>query len=146
MIRPREEFLNRGSCVMYSEERRRRRNIKTCCVSLEMAVTVFLKTWCTPSRVVFLLLLLLLFFFFFFFKVQIQREAGTVRIGLIMVLRTMRSDRGSHGSLFFSHKAVLEAKRTAKMNGLRFSRSDCTVRYGFQNLAFYKLLPPIIHF
>ena len=47
------------------------------------------------------------FFFFFFFKVQIQREAGTVRIGLITVLRTTRSDHGSHGSLFFSHKAVL---------------------------------------
>ena len=43
----REEFLKRGSCmiaVMYSKERRRRRNIKTCCVSLEMVVAKFLKT------------------------------------------------------------------------------------------------------
>ena len=59
-----------------------------------------------------------------------------MRSGLITVLRTVRSDRGSHGSLLFSHRAVLEAKRIAKMCGLRFSRSDRTVRSGFQNLAF----------
>ena len=58
-----------------------------------------------------------------------------MRSGLIMVLRTMRSDCGSHGFLLFSHRVVLDAKRTVKMNGLRVFRSDRTVRFGFQNLA-----------
>ena len=56
-----------------------------------------------------------------------------MRSGLIIVLRTVRSDCGSHESLFFSHRVVLEAKRTAKMSGLRFSQSDRIVRSGFQN-------------
>jgi len=58
-----------------------------------------------------------------------------VRSDLITVLRTVRSNRGSHGSLLFSYKAVFEAKRTAKMSGSRFSWSDRTVRSGFQNLG-----------
>ena len=49
------------------------------------------------------------------------------------VLRTVRSDRGSHGSLLFSSRTVLDAKRTAKMSGSRFFRSDRTVRSGFHN-------------
>ena len=60
---------------------------------------------------------------------------GIVRSGLITVLKTVRSDRGSHGSLLLSHRAVFAAKRTAKMNGSRGFRSDRTVRSGFQNLA-----------
>ena len=36
---------------------------------------------------------------------------------------------------FFSHKTILEAKRTTKMNGSRFFQSDCTVRFGIQNLG-----------
>ena len=58
-----------------------------------------------------------------------------MRIVLITVLRTVKSNHGSHGSLLFSYRTVLEAKRTAKMNGLRFFRSDRTVWSGFQNLA-----------
>jgi len=58
-----------------------------------------------------------------------------VRSGLITVLRTVRFDRGLQGSLLFSHRVVFEVKRTAKMNGSRFSRSDRTVRSGFQNRA-----------
>ena len=58
-----------------------------------------------------------------------------MKSGLIMTIRTVRSDRGSHGSLLFSHRTVLDTKRTAKMNGSRFFRSDCMVRSGFQNLA-----------
>ena len=57
-----------------------------------------------------------------------------MRSGLITVLRARRSDHGSHGFLFFSHRAVLDAKRTVKMNGLRVFRSDRTVWSGFQNL------------
>ena len=56
----------------------------------------------------------------FFFKLQIQRDAGTVRSGLITVLKTVRSDRGLHGSLLLSSRTVLDAKRTAKMSGSRF--------------------------
>ena len=58
-----------------------------------------------------------------------------MRSGLITVLRTVRFDCGSHRSLLFSHRAVLEAKRTAKMNGSRFFQSDHTVWSGFQNLV-----------
>ena len=72
-------------------------------------------------------------FFSFWFK--FNGKQGTMRTGLITILRTVRSDRGSYGSLFFSHRTVLEAKRTAKMNGSRFFQSDHTVRSGFQNLA-----------
>ena len=75
-------------------------------------------------------------FFFFFLRFRFKGKQGTVRNGLITVLRTMRSDRGSHGSLLFSHRVVLEAKRTTKMSGLRFSRSDRTVRSRFQNLVY----------
>ena len=72
-------------------------------------------------------MLLLLYFFL------ISDEVGTVRSGLITVLKTVGFDRGSHGSLHFAHRTVLEAKRTAKMNGSRFFRSDRTVQSGFQN-------------
>ena len=71
---------------------------------------------------------------FFFFKVHIQRKQGTVRSSLIMVLKTVRSNRGSYGSLLFSYRAILETKRTTKMSGLRFSQSDRTIRSWFQNL------------
>ena len=141
MIRQREEFLNRGSYVIYFEERRRRRrNIKTCCVSLEMAMVVFLKTWCTPSNCVSFSFVFLCFFFFFL-RFRFKGKQGTVRNGLITVLRTVRSDRGSHGSLHFSHRVVLETKRTAKMNDSRFSRLDRTVRSRFQNLGDNKCDP-----
>ena len=63
-----------------------------------------------------------------------------MRTGLITILRTVRSDRGSYGSLFFSHRTVLEAKRTAKMSGSRFFRLDHTVWSGFQNLALMCLI------
>ena len=68
-----------------------------------------------------------------------------------MVFKTMKSDRGLHGSLLFSHRAVHEIKRTAKMSGSRFSQSDYMVRSEFQNLVLmhdeinafkYSLLPP----
>ena len=52
-----------------------------------------------------------------------------------MVLRIVLSDHGSHGSMPFSYRAVLEAKKTAKLKDSRFFRLDCTVRSGFQNLG-----------
>ena len=90
------------------------------------------------SRLPLVLFLFLFFFFFFFFflgRFRFKWKQGTVRSGLITVLRTVRSDCGSHESLFFSHRVVLEAKRTAKMSSSRFSLSDSMVRFGFQNLA-----------
>ena len=57
-----------------------------------------------------------------------------MRSGLVTVLRTLRSDHGLHGSLLFSHRAVLEAKRTAKISGSRFFWLDRTVQSRFQNL------------
>ena len=80
-------------------------------------------------------MLLLLLFFFFFFKDLDSKEVGN---------REKRSDHGSQNREvpprfarvpFFFHRAVLEAKRTGKMNGSGFFRSDRTVRSGFQNLA-----------
>ena len=49
------------------------------------------------------------------------------------VLRTVRFDRSSSNFMHFSHRAILRGKRTAKMSGSRFFRSDRTVRSGFQN-------------
>ena len=69
----------------------------------------------------------------FFLRCRFKGKQGTMRRGLITVLRTMRSDRGSHGSLLLSSITVLDAKRTAKMSGSRFFQSDRTVRSGFHN-------------
>ena len=71
--------------------------------------------------------------FFFFLSCRFKGMQGTVRSGLITVHKTVRSDRGSHGSLLLSSRTVLDAKRTAKMSGSRFFRSDRTVRSGFHN-------------
>ena len=70
-----------------------------------------------------------------------------MRSSLVTVLRTVRSNRDSHGSLLFSHRAVLEAKRTEKMSSSRFSRSNHTVQSGFQNHGnFYKIYIKNNHF
>ena len=85
----------------------------------------------------FFLFFCFVFFFLFFFSVlkfRFKGKQGTVRSDLITVLRTVRSDHSSHKSLLFSHRAVLEAKRIAKMSDSRFSRSDYVVRSRFQNL------------
>ena len=74
------------------------------------------------------------FFFFFFFFLRF-RFKGTARSGSITVLRTVRLNRGSNGSLHFWHRPVLEHKRTVMVRGSRFFRSDRTVRSGFQNLV-----------
>ena len=73
--------------------------------------------------------------FFFFLSCRFKGMQGTVRSGLITVLTTVRSNRGSHGSLLLSSRTVLDSKRTAKMSGSRFFRSDRTVRSGFHNHA-----------
>ena len=74
------------------------------------------------------------FFFLIFFKDLDSKEVGN---------REKRSDHGSQNRKvrprftrvpFFFPRAVLEAKRTRKMNGSGFFRSDRTVRSGFQNL------------
>ena len=57
-----------------------------------------------------------------------------MRSTLITVLRTVRSDRGSHESLLFSHREVLEAKRTAKINGSRFFSQTVQSGPGFKTL------------
>ena len=46
---------------------------------------------------------------------------------LVTVHRIEQSDRDPYGSLFFLHGTVLHIKRTTKMTGSRFSRSDRTV-------------------
>ena len=61
------------------------------------------------------------------------------------VLRTVRFDRSSSSFMHFSHRAVLRGKRTVKMNGSRFFRSDRTVRSGFQNLVKRQQCPFVMH-
>ena len=51
------------------------------------------------------------------------------------VLRTVRFDRGSNGFMHFSHREVFRIKKTAKMNGSKFFRSDHMVWSRFQNLG-----------
>ena len=54
---------------------------------------------------------------------------------------TIRTSKTGHGSRnwavgqLFLHGTILHPKQTVKFNGSRFSRSDHTVRSGFQNLA-----------
>ena len=51
------------------------------------------------------------------------------------VLRTMRLDRGSNGSLLFWHRPILKIKRTVFMRGSRLTQLDRTVQPGFRNHA-----------
>ena len=53
----------------------------------------------------------------------------------ITVHRTGWSNRGPDGSMLFSHGMVPYLKRTVKLNGSWVSRSDRTVRSGFNNLG-----------
>ena len=53
-----------------------------------------------------------------------------------MVHRTVRSDRGSDGSMLFSQGTFLHLKRFIEVNGLRVSRLVCTVQFGFKNLDY----------
>ena len=67
------------------------------------------------------------YLFIYLFRFRFNGKWGTVRSDLITVLRTVRSDGSLHESLLFSHRAVLETKRIAKMNGSRFFQSNCMV-------------------
>ena len=57
---------------------------------------------------------------------------------LITVLSTVRLDRSSNGFLLFWHRPVLKTKRTVFVRGLRLTRSDRTVWFGFKNLVYMK--------
>ena len=81
-----------------------------------------------------ILFLFLLFFCVFFFFFYGSDSKGTVRSDLITVLRTMRLNRGSNGSLLFWHRPVLKLKRTVIVRRSRLFWSHRTVWSGFQNL------------
>ena len=67
--------------------------------------------------------------FFFFLKFQIKgKKYRTVKSGLITGPKTVRSDRGSHGSLFFSVERFLKLKEPQK--GAVRGFSGRTVRSG----------------
>ena len=106
---------------------------------LDMQLIIVIGPYCfaCPNKhfcfFVFCFLFLFLFFFFFFFFLGSDSK-GIVRSGLITVLRTVRLNRDSNGSLLFWHRPVLKLKRTVIVRGSRFSCSNCTVRSGFQNL------------
>ena len=57
-----------------------------------------------------------------------------MRSGLVTVLRTMRSNRGAHESLFFFYKAVLETKRIVKITVRDFSGRTVQSDLGFKTL------------
>ena len=59
-----------------------------------------------------------------------------MRSGLITVLRTMRLDRSSNGSLLFWHRPVLKTKRIVFVRGSQLTQLDRTVRFRFKNLAY----------
>ena len=71
-----------------------------------------------------------------------KKEAGRRRLRaetrklseLVTVHRIGWSDRGPDGSMLFSHGTVPYLKRTVNLNGSGVSRSDRTVRSGFNNL------------
>ena len=54
----------------------------------------------------------------------------------VTVHRTVRSDCSPDGSMLFSHGMVLHLKRSIEVNGLRVSRLDRTVQFGFKNLDY----------
>ena len=56
-------------------------------------------------------LFLLFFCVFFFFFLEGSDSKGTVRSGLITVLKTVRLNRDSNGFLLFGHRPVLEHKK-----------------------------------
>ena len=56
------------------------------------------------------LLFFCVFFFLFFFIFKGSDSKGTVRSGLIMVLRTVRLNLDSNSSLLFGYRPVLEHK------------------------------------
>ena len=51
------------------------------------------------------------FLCFFFFFLEGSDSKGTVRSGLITVLKTVRLNRDSNGSLLFGHRPVHEHKK-----------------------------------
>ena len=99
-------------------EERRRRNIKTCCVSLEMAMGDMMYFFFSFSfffsfereLCFFFFCFSVFFLFFYFFIFKGSDSKGTVRSGLIMVLRTVRLNRDSNSSLLFGYRPVLEHK------------------------------------
>ena len=69
----------------------------------------------------------------FFFLNLDSKE--TMRSGLITVLKTVQVNYGSNSSLLFWHRSVLKLKRTMIVRDSRFSWSDHTVQFRFQNNA-----------
>ena len=51
-----------------------------------------------------------------------------------VTVRTSKTGHGSHRSLLFSYKAILKAKKTAKLRGSQFSWLVRTIWSKFQNL------------
>ena len=81
-----------------------------------------------------------LFFLFFLFKGSNSKGSREPWEAVWSWFLKLWLDHNSNGSLLFWHRPVLKIKRTAKMSGSRLSRSDRTVRSGFQNLAPKNLL------
>ena len=75
------------------------------CVSLERELC-----FCVSLELCFFFFCFSVFFFFFFFW-EGSDSKGTVRSGLITVLKTVRLNRDSNGSLLFGHRPVLEHKK-----------------------------------
>ena len=55
-----------------------------------------------------------------------------------MVFKPERFNCGSHDSLTFMYMPVFRDKKTVLMDGFRLTRSNRTIRSGFQNHGYYR--------
>ena len=69
-----------------------------------------------------------------------------MRSGLIMVLKTVRSDHNSHGSLLFPIERFLRLKESQKLTVRGFSSRTVRFGLGFKTLVKIKILRRIVDY
>ena len=93
-------------------------------------------SWRHPFFViVFFLFSFTVFILFFFFGFKFNGKQGTVKTGLITVLRTVWSDRGLHGSLFLLIERFFRLKEPQKLTVQGFSGRTVRFGPGFKTLS-----------
>ena len=80
-------------------------------------------------------LLPFLLFCVFFFWLKFIGKQETLKTGLITVLKTVWSDRGLHGSLFFLIERFLRLKEPQKLTVQGFSGRTVRSGLGFKTLV-----------
>ena len=87
-----------------------------------------------------------LFSSFFFFWFKFNGKQRIVRSSLIMVLKTVRSDHNSHGSLLFPIERFLRLKEPQKLTVRGFSNRTVRFDLGFKTLVKIKILRRIVDY